>query len=193
MKEEPMEELSLAARLMNRMKIGLANQTFVVDPVPAPVPASVKATGGGVKRAPKAKMSAAVASPEKSEDAYSASDFAASYSPGTPADKPAKKIKAVAKKPAAVATKKLAPPAAKKTTTKKKAAYDSDEDDEMFDDNDSDDDSVSGDTPVAPRAMPSRARKPIVYDAGGETEDDIIDEESDNYEDEGDDDPTWYA
>jgi len=185
-KEEPVEELSLAARLMNRMKIGLANQTFVVDAAPAPAP--TKATGGGIKRAPKVKAATDVSSPpKKSEETYTAIDFAASYSPGTPVDKPAKKSKAVSKKPAAGETKKLVVPAAKKTVAKKKASCDSDED-EIFDDNDSDDDSVSGNTPVAPRAMPARARKPVVYDAGEDTDDDdLIGGESDDYNDEGDD------
>ena len=182
-KEEPVEELSLAARLMNRMKIGLANQTFVVDPAPVSAPAPAKTTGGGTKRPPKAKA-ASVTSPEKSPDIYSASAFAASYSPGTPADKPSKKVKAVSNKPTGAASKKSTAPATKKLPLKKKKTHDSDEEDALFDDNDSED-SVSGDTPVAPRAMPARARKPVVYDAGNDTEDDenesdVFDEDEDN-------------
>jgi len=169
--------MSLAARLMNRMKIGLANQNFVVESAPTPVlaPAPVTATGGGIKRVPKAKV--VDASPEKPDEDYSAVAFAASYSPGTPIDKPAKKAKAVTKKPTAAATKKSAVPVTKKMASKKKASYDSDGDEDMFDGGDSDDDdSISGNTPVAPRAMPGRARKAIVYDAGDNSDDDDDDE-----------------
>ena len=189
-KEEPVEEMSLAARLMNRMKIGLANQNFVVESAPTPVlaPAPVTATGGGIKRVPKAKV--VDASPEKPDEDYSAVAFAASYSPGTPIDKPAKKAKAVTKKPTAAATKKSAVPVTKKMASKKTASYDSDGDEDMFDGGDSDDDdSISGNTPVAPRVMPGRARKAIVYDAGDNSDDDDDDDDDEGvFDDESEDD-----
>ena len=173
--EEENSGLSLAQRLLNRMKIaneGLSVAPVAVIPAIAPVQESntTMPVNKGIKRAPK-------------QAAKKESESDISYSPGTPADKPAKKatkgtaahVMSIAvndpDSPLAKPTKKVVAatkPAAvkggasKKPAPKKKSSkYDSDEEEDDCASDASDDESVGA--PLAPRALPARARKQIVY------------------------------